>query len=136
MKRKTTSKKSSIIRTPRTRNGGTETEAQHFGKIRSALRSLTRFTWQPKKTALLNAQQISYSGKKKIMLYRCAVCSGLYTAKKVEVDHIVPVGSLKSYTDLAGFCERLFVEDPSLLRVVCETCHQEITNEARRSKKL
>jgi len=142
MKRSTTPRKSSATTKPkrilkeRTRNGGTETEAQHLGKIRSALRSLTRYTWQPKKTALKNAQCIAYSGKRKVMLYKCAVCAGLYKAKEVEVDHIIPVGSLKSYTDLAGFCERLFVEDPALLRVVCEACHQEITNKSRTDSKL
>jgi hypothetical protein len=137
MKRNTTPRKSSgTIRTPRTRNGNTETEAQHFGKIRSALRSLTRFTWEPKKQCLKNAQCISYTGKKKIVLYKCAMCAGLYTAKQVEVDHIIPVGTLRSYSDLAGFCERLFVEDPALLRVVCEDCHQKITNLARAKRKM
>jgi hypothetical protein len=134
-KRKTT-QKPSVIRVARTRNGNTETEAQHLGKIRSALRALTRFSWQPKKEALKNAQHITYTGKKRSVVYRCAICSGLHGAKRVEVDHIIPVGSLRSYTDLAGFCERLFVEDPSLLRVVCEGCHQQITNEARQNRKL
>jgi len=137
MKRKTTTsaKKPRILK-ERTRNGNTETEAQHFGKIRAALRGLTRFSWQPKKDALKDAQHITYSGRKKVVMYKCAMCANLYTAKKVEVDHIIPVGSLKSYTDLAGFCERLFVEDAALLRVVCEGCHQEITNQARANKKL
>ncbi len=128
-------KKTRVIRVARTRNGNTETEAQHFGKIRAALRGLTRFSWQPKKDALKKAQCITHIGSRKLMLYKCAMCSNLYKAKEVEVDHIIPVGSLKSYTDLAGFCERLFVEDSSLLRVVCEGCHQMITNEARGNKK-
>jgi len=52
--------------------------------------------------------------------------------QSVEVNHIVPVGSLKSYADLPGFCERLFVEDVSLLEVVCKECHAEITKAQRK----
>lgn len=52
--------------------------------------------------------------------------------KSVEVNHIIPVGSLRNYQDLPGFCERLFVEDPKSLEVVCKDCHLEITQEQRK----
>lgn len=139
MKRKVATKASSSggrVRKERTRNGGTETEAQHFGKIRSALRGLTRFSWQPKKDCLKAASQVVYNGKRKQVVYTCAICWGKYTVKDVQVDHIIPVGSLNSYTDLPAFCQRLFVEDPALLRVLCEKCHQEVTNKTRAEKKL
>jgi len=116
------------IRVARTRNGNTETLSQHLTKIRSALRSLTRFNWVPKKQALVAARSTTLIGRRKVYVYTCAVCLGKYKANEVEVDHIIPVGSLKSYTDLPEFCTRLFVEDPALLRVVCKPCHKQITH--------
>ena len=117
-------------RVERTRNGGTETQSQHMGKIRSALRNLSRW-WKPFGKALSASAHISYYGKKKRVSYLCAKCSKLYSRPDVEVNHIVPVGSLKSYEDLHGFCSRLFVEDHTLLEVVCRTCHISITKEQK-----
>lgn len=118
-------------RVERTRNGGTETHSQHMGKIRAAMRNLSRW-WKPFAIALKEASHTSYSGRAKRVMYLCASCNKLYTRKSVEVNHIIPVGSLKTYTDLPGFCERLFVEDTSLLEVVCKGCHSEITSEQRK----
>jgi len=54
--------------------------------------------------------------------YMCQACKGWRPAKQVEVDHIVPCGSLKRFDDLVGFTERLFCESDGL-RVLCERCH-------------
>lgn len=117
-------------RVARTRNGGTETESQHMGKIRSALRNISRW-WKPFAMALKSARVTHHVGRRKRVLYLCSACDKLYDRKQVEVNHIVPVGSLKTYADLPGFCERLFVENPSLLEVVCKECHLGITQEQR-----
>lgn len=124
-------KKIKRILKERTRNGCTETEAMHMGKIRSALRGLTRFGWVPKKQALQDALVVLPVGNKKINHYRCAMCGGLHRAKDVEVDHMVPAGTLRSYEDLPEFCRRLFVEDKALLRVLCEPCHKAVTLDQR-----
>ena len=124
-------KKVKRILKERTRNANTETEAMHMGKIRSALRSITRYSWVPKKQALKDALVVLPMGNKKINHYRCAICHGLHKAKDVEVDHLVPAGSLKSYEDLPEFCRRLFVEDSTLLRVLCESCHKAVTLDQR-----
>lgn len=131
---KTTSVKPKRIVTPRvarTRNGGSETESQHMGKIRSALRNISRW-WKPFAMALKAASVTHYVGRRRRVVYLCSVCNKLYDRKQVEVNHIIPVGSLKAYSDLPGFCERLFVEDVSLLEVVCKECHLEITQEQRK----
>lgn len=52
---------------------------------------------------------------------------------KVEKDHIVPCGSLKSYEDLPGFVERLFAPVTGY-RILCKPCHKIITKEARANK--
>jgi len=82
--------------------------------------------------ALKAASVTHHIGRRKRVLYLCSVCDKLYDRKQVEVNHIIPVGSLKAYSDLPGFCERLFVEDVSLLEVVCKECHLEITQEQRK----
>jgi len=123
--------KAKVLRSPRTRNGGTETESMHMGKIRSALRNISRW-WKPFAIALKNASHTSYVGRAKRVVYLCAACNKLYGRKNVEVNHIIPVGSLKTYDDLPAFCQRLFVEDISLLEVVCKECHQQITSDQRK----
>ncbi len=126
---KTTSVKPKRIVTPRverTRNGGTETQSQHIGKLRSALRNLSRW-WKPFAMALKAASVTHHIGRRKRVLYLCAECDKLFDRKQVEVNHKLPLGSLKTYEDLPGFCERLFVEDLSLLEVLCKECHKEET---------
>jgi hypothetical protein len=65
--------------------------------------------------------------------YRCCICEQWFPRKEVQVDHIEPCGSLKSYKDLETFAARLFCE-PQGLRVTCVNCHQSITNKSRGSK--
>jgi 5-methylcytosine-specific restriction endonuclease McrA len=107
----------------------------HMGKIRSALRNLSRW-WKPFAVALKNASRISYVGRAKRVLYLCASCNKLHGRKSVEVNHIIPLGSLKTYEDLPGFCERLFVEDINKLEVLCKDCHKEETAKQREERKL
>jgi len=115
-------------RVERTRNGGKWTEARYFGFIRSALRSaFTR--WQPKHEAKA-AAKVAYN------TYVCAQCDGWFSTKEVEVDHIVPAGSLRKYDDLPGFVERMFCEADGF-QILCKECHQAKTNaeKAARRKK-
>jgi 5-methylcytosine-specific restriction endonuclease McrA len=134
MKSKSKPRKAVTPRVERTRNGGSETHSQHMGKIRSALRNISRW-WKPFAIALKNASHTSYVGKAKRVLYLCACCNKLHGRKNVEVNHIIPLGSLKSYADLPGFCERLFVEDISHLEVLCKECHKEETARQREERK-
>jgi hypothetical protein len=126
-------KKPVTPRVERTRNGGSETHSQHMGKIRSALRNLSRW-WKPFAIALKNASHTSYVGKAKRVMYLCASCNKLHGRKNVEVNHMIPLGSLKTYQDLPGFCERLFVEDISKLEVLCKECHKEETAKQREER--
>lgn len=114
----------------RTRNGGTETQAKHMSNIRGVLRRMTRF-WKPKKLALDAVSKRSIHNGVKTIRYQCKHCTQWFPLKSVEVNHIIPAGSLKSYSDLPSFCERLFVEDISLLEVLCKECHARVTKQQR-----
>lgn len=124
-------KKPVVARVPRTRNNGTETDSMHMGKIRAGLRNISRW-WKPFQVALRKAAVKCNIGGRIKTLYKCCKCNRMLVRQSVEVNHIIPVGSLKSYADLPGFCERLFVEDTSLLEVVCKECHAEITKDQRK----
>lgn len=65
--------------------------------------------------------------------YKCAVCHEQFMDKDIEVDHIIPAGSLKCKEDLPDFVDRMFCSAEHL-RVVCKPCHKEITA-AERAKK-
>lgn len=114
-------------RVPRTRAGGEWTEAAFWGFIRSGLRQMS-CRWPPKASiAAQRARRPSQSdNKRQKWEYQCSMCSGWFPAKQIEIDHVVPCGSLKSLDDLPGFVDRLFCE-PAGLRVLCEECHANVT---------
>jgi 5-methylcytosine-specific restriction endonuclease McrA len=59
--------------------------------------------------------------------YQCGHCGGWFSDNEIEVDHIVEAGSLRSFEDLAGFCERLFCEVDGL-ECLCKECHKKKTH--------
>lgn len=120
MPKKTTATKKP--RVPKTRNAGTMTESAFWSFIRSALRQKSRW-WKPVTMVKMQARR-PYKGvnKRQKFEYLCATCNKYYPEKKINVDHIVPAGSLNNGQDLAGFVERLFCEADNL-QVLCETCH-------------
>jgi len=132
---KRAAKKPVTPRVERTRNYKTETQSQHIGKLRSALRNISRW-WKPFIVALKAASVKCSVGGRIRVLYLCANCKRMLDKKSVEVNHKVPLGSLKTYEDLPGFCERLFVEDINKLEVLCKDCHKEETAKQREERKL
>lgn len=118
-------------RVPRTRAGGEWTEAAFWGFLRSGLRQLSS-RWPPRRNVLKTVRR-EYHGpnKRQQWEYLCAGCGQWFPAKQIEVDHVEECGSLKSFADIAGFCERLFCEADKLC-VLCETCHEMKTDHKRR----
>lgn len=118
-------------RVPRTRAGGEWTEAAFWGFLRSNLRLVSR-KWPPRKNVLLAARRPSQSANKRLKWeHQCSECKGWFPAKEVEVDHLVPCGTMSSWNEFSEFAERLFCEADGLA-VRCEKCHQKKTNEARK----
>lgn len=128
MPKKTTTPKKS--RVPKTRNAGTMTEAAFWSFIRSALRQKSRW-WKPI-TQVKQAARRKYTGpnKRQKFEYLCASCNKYYPEKKINVDHMVPAGSLNNGQDLPGFVERLFCEADNL-QVLCEVCHNVKTQQEK-----
>ena len=111
---------------PKPRNAGTMTESAFWSFIRSALRQKSRW-WKPILQCKLEARR-AYKGpnKRQKFEYQCKQCENWFQEKKVNVDHIVPAGSLNCAQDLPGFVERLFCEKEHL-KVLCTDCHDEKT---------
>jgi len=99
----------------------TWTTARFWSFVRSGFRS--KFNVWPPKYECLKAAQRTVEGKRHKNEFQCAICKDWYMQKEVEVDHIIPAGSLNNYDDLVGFVQRLFVPKNGL-QVVCKTCHR------------
>jgi 5-methylcytosine-specific restriction endonuclease McrA len=116
-------------RVARTRAGESWTEARYWSFIRGLLRQ--GFNKYPVKFKVKNANR-RRDGRR--FEYPCALCNDWFPDKEVQVDHIRPCGSLKSYDDLPSFVSTLYCESDNL-QVVCTTCHQAKTNDERRRRK-
>ena len=114
----------------KTRNAGTLTESAFWSFIRSALRQKSRF-WKPITQCKLKSRR-NYKGplKRQKFEYQCKECSQWFPDKKINVDHIIPAGTLRCAADLPGFVERLFCEVDNL-QVLCETCHNKKTQDEK-----
>lgn len=102
------------------------TEGRYNSFITSVLRAGVR-KWPNKWKALERArkgQGVNAATGRKAMLYTCATCSKLYTAKGVEVDHIVPVvDPVVGFTTWDNYIARLFCSTDNL-QVLCKPCHK------------
>lgn len=117
---------------PRTRAGNTWTEARYWQFIRSALRQA--YSRYPVKFQVKKEAERTVEGCRHKYEYQCAECSGWFTNKEIQVDHIEPAGKLSNYKDLAGFVKRLFCEADGM-QVLCLECHQSKTNAERKARK-
>ena len=118
------------MRSPKTRNNGSMTEAAFFGWIRSLLRNRYMRGWKPhNEVAKHNRRPITYKSRSR-WEYQCADCNDWFLRKEIDIDHIIPCGTLKSFDDLAVFCSRLFVEKDGL-QVLCKPCHKSKTHDKK-----
>jgi 5-methylcytosine-specific restriction endonuclease McrA len=115
------------------RNSGTMTESAFWSFIRSALRQKSRW-WKPISECKNKVKRI-YKGpnKRQKFEYQCNHCKNWFPDKNVNVDHIIPAGSLTSANDLPGFLERLFCEVDGL-QVLCQCCHDIKTKQEKLKK--
>jgi len=127
VKKRTVKKKVVTSRVPKPRNNGSMSEAAFFGWLREKLRRASMY-WKPINVVKKEAQ-VPYVGenKRRKFSYVCSECKGHFASDEVVVHHIVECGSLKSFADLPGFAERLFVEKDGLA-VLCRGCHDKTHN--------
>ena len=115
------------------------TQAKFFGFLRSGMRE--KFNrWPPKYEVIKNASSVQLlkdddgnrvvykTGKKAgefktVKMYRCNGCGKSFRQKEVQVDHVLPAGTLKSFEDLGKFAKNLFV-GTGQLQVMCKPCHE------------
>jgi 5-methylcytosine-specific restriction endonuclease McrA len=116
------------------RNAGTLTESAFWSFIRSALRQKSRW-WKPISLCKQNAKR-NYKGpnKRQQYEYQCNYCKKWYADKNINVDHIIPAGTLTCANDLPEFVERLFVEVNGL-QVLCQDCHNIKTKQEKLKNK-
>jgi len=108
-------------------------EAAFWSFIRSALRQKSRW-WKPISICKLNARRdYTGPGKRQKYEYQCKKCKKWYPEKQINVDHIIPAGSLNCAQDVPLFVERLFCEQDNL-QVLCVTCHDKKTLKEKQSK--
>jgi 5-methylcytosine-specific restriction endonuclease McrA len=119
---------------PKTRGSGSFTESEFWSFIRSALRQKST-RWKPIYVCKEKARRKNQSDNPRLKWeYQCAHCNNWFPDKQIQVDHIVPAGSLTCAEDVAPFIERLFCEEEGL-RVLCVDCHQAVTNFQRGNRK-
>lgn len=115
---------------PKTRAGGTWTEAKFRGFIRGNLRRTSQ-RWPPIPNALKKARV-------ERGFYLCAGCGQVVPAtikdekgkriKNAVVDHIDPIIDPNvGWVSYESLIERMFVEEDKL-QVLCHACHTEKTN--------
>lgn len=105
---------------PRTHDVQTKTKAQFFGQFRSAIRKIWLFS-AIRREALKRAKIAP--GR-----YQCAHCKESFKSTEIEVDHLVPCGSLREFEDFSPFISKMFQEDISLLQILCKGCHLVVSN--------
>jgi len=82
--------------------------------------------WPARFEALKNAKRPCEGKGRQKFEYQCNKCKEWFPQKEVEVNHIIPCGSLKSWEELVPFTQKLFCHVDGF-EVVCKPCHKEIT---------
>jgi 5-methylcytosine-specific restriction endonuclease McrA len=115
-------------------NGGAWTIGRFNSFITSTLRAGAR-RWQPKYDTLNRAKTEKKINEKTGRLaqhYRCSQCSNEFTAKDMEVDHILPaVDPVVGFTSWDEFINRLFCEAENL-QALCRGCHKIKSSQERK----
>ena len=119
----------------RTRNAEQWTESKYWGVVRSALRRAFRY-WKPALNVKLAARR-KYTGsnKRQKWEYQCNNCKQWFKEGEVQIDHVIPVGSLRCAKDLVPFLERLTPENEDAFQILCrDKCHLEKTKREKEAK--
>jgi len=112
------------------------TEAAFRGWIRSSLRRMSQ-RWKPiyeckrrARRAVTAADREQWGNRLK-WVFQCAICQHYFPEKFIDVDHIVPCGTLVDIEHDAGpFILRMLCEADGL-RCLCRECHHVITQKER-----
>jgi 5-methylcytosine-specific restriction endonuclease McrA len=107
-------------------------DARYWQYIRSSLRRAWS-RYPPKYEALAKSRRPSHRKGLK-WEYQCKECSNWFKGTEVQVDHILPAGSLRSFDECGIFIDRLFCTSDNL-QVLCKPCHALKTKSERNIEK-
>ena len=109
------------------------TEAFVLSRIRATLRKLS-MQMPAIRECKLRSRRAYTAGVNPRQKYelQCADCKEWFSEKEIQVDHIEPAGSLKSFDDVGAFARRLLFCGVEGLRVLCLRCHN-IRTQAQRA---
>lgn len=102
----------------------TWTEARFWAFVRSALRK-AHTNWPPAQEVMRQGRR-TVTGKRHKYEHECAECKEWFQEKYIEKDHLVPVGTLKTWEHLPEFVRKLFVSVDGY-RKLCKPCHAAVT---------
>lgn len=103
-------------------NNGAWTKGRWNSFVTSILRSGSR-RWPPKYTTLNAAKtekKINVKTGRLAQHFLCAICKEEVVAKEINIDHVVPIGTEKTWDE---FINGLFCEEDNL-QAVCIPCHK------------
>jgi len=114
---------------PRPFNAGEWTKSKYMQQIRGHLRRAFMY-WKPLQLAKLEARRKNQSDNKRMKWeYQCAECNEWFPDKQVQIDHVIPCGSINELYDVPIFIKKLSAE--SGYQVLCKDCHKRLTLEER-----
>ena len=124
----------SKVRVERTRCSGTKTEAGMISWVLSGLRRLT-LRWKPRFDRLNDGRQKKPLGKngKEVWANTCEKCKKWCKLSDLVMDHIEPIGGMRSLEDAGRWLIRALVEVDGYQRL-CKKCHDIKTKEERGGK--
>lgn len=116
------------------------TESYILSRIRATLRRLS-IQMPAARICRLNARRAYTAGVNPRQKYevQCSRCKEWFSDKFIDVDHVEPAGSLRSFDDVGPFARRLLFPGPDGLRCLCKECHKARHREekaALKAKKL
>lgn len=110
------------------------TEKFILSRIRATLRRLS-MQMPALRECKLRARRAYTAGLNPRQKYelQCALCHEWFQEKQIQVDHMVPAGSLQSFDDVGPFARRLLFPAQDELRCLCLACHSHVTQEQRKA---
>jgi len=112
------------------------TESYILSQIRALLRKLSMR--MPSIRQIKLESRRAYKGPHRLLKfeYECNHCHEWFPEKCVQVDHLVPAGSMKTFHDVGPFAQRLLFPAHGHLQVLCLPCHNTKTQAEKSARKI
>ncbi len=113
------------------------TKAEFFTWLRGQIRKSIWQRYPPrnefKSENLRPATKADYDAglsRRSKKLGKCTFCQEWFPASKLQVDHIIPAGSLRNEEDMHEFIKKIACMKENM-RLTCEPCHKIVTYQER-----